>query len=460
MGIKWSAKFGSVLYFLLATVLALHAQEFPFSDFGNLRNGYPADANSWTKNQYTEYNRKMALLLIDVVWKYRHLDKPKPDVLSVLAPPRIPPAWVEDGNTISYPVSFAREMTQLGFMLGRDIYIGSWRHLAANRPVTQHPFFDGHLVKAIDPSINSLSSVFDANTSLVTCPATEQGCVASQALDAIALQLFLVAHECGHYVLGHHGARDLDQELAADRYGWDTLRAVAQSFHSQDEKSNQYYDLLLAAAAEAPLWYLRQSEAWSHVIGAPSDTQEAELYKKRIDQIDSLADDLNGDHLVSDFMPETFTDWTVQSTAVSFERAPQLLVINGVRVSFDEMNSRKLRLSSDSTHWIATDAQGVGCQTSYGDDQVVIKYTAWIDTDLATIGDLAKAKKWCEVIASTANAQLQPRSSAVAAYLNHALYYLDAGDFIDPTMTQSEEDRADAERYKAISVGVRSWGLP
>jgi hypothetical protein len=306
--------------------------------------------------------------------------------------------------------------------------------------------------------------VFDANASLIACLASEQGCTAAQALEGIGLQLFLVAHECGHYILGHHGARDFEQELAADRYAWDTLRAIAQSLHSQDSKSNQYYDLMLAAAAEAPLWYLLQSEAWTLIIGNLAGTslssQEAKVYKKRINQIDSLADDLDGDHLVSEFMPEAFTDWAIQTTAVSFERIPQLLVIDGVRVNLEEMSKGKLRLPSNGTDWVATDAQGVACRSSFDDDQLVIKYSAWIEADLATIGNLVKAKKWCDVIASTANAQLQPRSLAVASYLNRALYYLHAGDFIDPTMTQNDKDRADAERYRRISVGIRSWGLP
>ena len=91
MGVNWSARLGSLLCFLLASVLALHAQEFPFSDFSTLRSGFPADINVWTKDQYTEYNRRTALLLIDVVWRFRHLNKPKPDVASVLAAPRDPP---------------------------------------------------------------------------------------------------------------------------------------------------------------------------------------------------------------------------------------------------------------------------------------------------------------------------------------------------------------------------------
>jgi hypothetical protein len=458
MGSNWSARLNSLLAFLLASVLTLHAQEFPFSDFAGLRNGFPADTNSWTKDQYTEYNRRLAILLIDVVWKFRLPNKPKPDIVSVLAPPRDPPTF--DGNSITYPVSYARDMSQLGFMLGKDIYIGSWRRLPESKPITQHPFFGGHLVKAIDPSINSVSVVFDSNASLITCPGTEQGCVASQALEAIALQLFLIAHECGHYVLGHQGARILEQELAADRYAWDTLRAVAQSFHGTDERSNQYYDLLLGAAAEAPLWYQRQSKAWSDVIGSSSDQTEDRFIEKRIDQIDTLADDLSGDQMVSEFMPEQFTDWTVKPASLSFERAPQLLVIAGVRIKPEELGQGRLRLPSAKTDWIATDAQGVACQSSFGDDQIAIKYKPWINTDLDTVRNLAKTKKWCDVIAATANVQLQPRSSAVASYLNRALYYSGAGDFVDPATTESPQDRADAERYKGISVGIRSWGLP
>ena len=89
-----------------------------------------------------------------------------------------------------------------------------------------------------------------------------------------------------------------------------------------------------------------------------------------------------------------------------------------------------------------------------------VKFTPWAQADLNTIGDLVKAKKWCAVIAATADAQLQPRSPSVAPYLNRALYYSGAGDFIDPATTQDPQDRANAERYRRISVGVTSWGLP
>ncbi len=446
--------------FLLASAMAVHAQQFPAADFANLRAQYPADGNAWTKAQYTEYNRQMALLMINIVWTYRHLNIPKPDVVSVLAPPRDPPNWDPDAKSISYPVSYAREMTELGFMLGRDIYIASWTRLPADKPIIQHPYFDGHLVKAIDSSINSVSVVFDSNASLITCPATQQNCLGSQALEGLALQLFLIAHECGHYVLGHQGARNLQQELAADKYGWDTLRAVAQSFYNKDDKNDQFYDLLFAAAAEAPLWYQRETNAWFDVLGTPSDATEDKVIAERIKQIDALADNLNGDQLVSDFMPEDFKGWTVQPVSVSFERPPKLLVLSGVRVRPEDLAGGKFRLSSEGTHWIATDDQGVACQFTFGDDQVDLKYTPWTQSNVDAIENLIKAKKWCDVIAATANAQLQPRSADVAPYLNRALYYSGAGDFIDPAMTANSKDRADAERYRSISVGIKTWGLP
>lgn len=447
-----------LFYLLLGFGMAVDAQQFPSDDFANLRAQYPADANSWTKAQYTEYNRQMALLMINIVWTYRHLNIPKPDVVSVLTPPRDPPTW--DGNSISYPVSYAREMTELGFMLGRDIYIASWARLPTDKPITQHPYFDGHLVKAIDSSINSVSAVFDSNTTLITCPATQQNCLFSQALEGIALQLFLIAHECGHYVLGHQGARNLQQELAADKYGWDTLRAVAQSFYDKDDKNNQFYDLLFAAAAEAPLWYQHQTNAWSNVLGTPSDVTEDRVIAERIKQIDTLADGLNGDQLVSDFMPDDFKGWMVQPASVSFERPPQLLVIAGVRVRPEDVAGGKFRLSAEGTHWIATDDQGVACQLTFGNTQVDLKYTPWTESNVDAIENLIKARKWCDVIAATANAQLQPRSADNAPYLNRALYYFGAGDLIDPAMTANPQDRADAEGYRRISVGVRSWGLP
>jgi hypothetical protein len=460
MGFNLNIRLSSLFCFLLASMVALHAQEFPFDSFTNLRSRFPADTNVWTKDQYTDYNRQIALSLVDVVWKFRQLNKTKPGIVSILSPPRDPPTWDRNSNSVNYPVSFARDMSQLGFMLGRDIYIGSWRRLHEDKPITQHPFFDGHLVKAIDSSINSVSPIFEANASLITCTNTERGCVASQGLGALAIQLFLVAHECGHYVLGHQGARDLEQELAADRYAWDTLRAVAKSLHGDDEKSNQYYDLLLGAAAEAPLWYQRQSKAWFDVIGAPSGKEEDEIMSERIDQIEKLADDLDGDHMVSEFMPSRFTGWTVHPTSVSFERIPQLLVIAGVSVKPEELSGKKFRLPSEGTDWIATDAQGVACQSSFDNEQVAVKYTPWTQADLNTIGALAKAKKWCDVIAATADAQLQPRSPSVAPYLNRALYYCGAGDFIDPATAENPQDRTAAERYQRISVGVRSWGLP
>jgi hypothetical protein len=188
--------------------------------------------------------------------------------------------------------------------------------------------------------------------------------------------------------------------------------------------------------------------------------QEDELIAKRINQIDSLADDLDGDHMVSEFMPHRFADWTVRPASVSFERAPQLFVIAGVRVKPEELAGGKIRLPSDRTDWIATEVQGVACQSTFGDEQVAVKYTPWAQADLKAIGDLVKAKRWCDVIAATADAQLQPRSPSLAPYLNRALYYSGAGDFIDPAMTQDQQERADAQRYRRISVGVTSWGLP
>lgn len=432
------------------------AQEFPSERFQALRAQFPANENSWTRQDYLKYGQDLASLMVDLVWLYQHPGKPKPAVEARLNAQRNPPVW--DGEKIIYPIAYGHDMTQLGFILGRDIYIDSWRRLPEADPVLQHPFFAAHLARAIDPSIFALSPFFDAKSDLIMCKLDQQkGCLAGQALDGMALQLFLVAHECGHYVLNHQLIRNDDQELAADRYGWETLMAVAKAFHSNDEQSNDFYDLIFAGAAEAPLWYERQSRAWSASLNSSQTNQSDSLLEKRIDQIEKLTDKVNID--VSRFMPTSYAGWQLQKATLKFQRDPKFLIVGGVRIRTSDIKDNTLRFPDALTYLLAADDTGLICQEVFGtEDALDLQFAPWTEASAQKLEQLKTGHKWCEIIAATADARLFPRSGELAPYLNEALYYTGASLLIQPSMI-SGGNRQRFERRQRSELHLTSWGI-
>ena len=281
--------------------------------------------------------------------------------------------------------------------------------------------------------------------------------LAAQALASIGVKLFLIAHECGHYALEHGSTRESSQELAADRYAWDTLMAIAKAFHGNDQESNNFYDLIFAASAVAPLWYERQSHAWSSSVGLGDEAADA-LLESQISQIEKLADDL--DLSVSPLMPEPYSAWAIQPEKVVLERIPMLLLVGGTRVDSQEIKDGTLRMSPSSTYLLATDLNGIACEKSYGDGQEVdLKFKPRVNATTEQIAQYRQARKWCDLIAVTADPQLHPRSSALSADLNEALFFVDAAIFIDPSLTSSDTDRRTAERRRRLGIGLSGWGF-
>lgn len=450
MGKNCSVFFSKHLFWVVLCAGIATAQDFPLDRFTALRQRFPADENSWTKTQYNDYNQRFASLLVDLVWEYRRPSLPKLQVESRISAPRNPPEWL--GQTIRYPVSYAHDISQLGLVLGRDVYNRAWRRLPEPHPLTRNPFSAGRLTEAIDPSINSVSLFVDANMTLILCTPQQGGCAAAQALSVIGMQLFLIAHESGHYILKHGINRDANQELAADAYAFDTLMAIAKSWHTAaDPKSNRFYDLVFAASAEAPLWYAYQS-------GASASPAATKAIKGRIDQIEKLADSLDLD--VEQVMPDTYSGWNIQPAKISWDRTPRLLIVGGARVDVSEIQGRTLRLPPSITYLLATDDAGVACEKHYGDEaEVRLTFKPWTNANAAQLNQLEKAKSWCDLIAATADTQLHPRSLQLAQYLNEALHFVHAGVLIDSSLAPTDM-RAIAERYRKTDSGLGSWGIP
>src|SRR2546421_699449 len=122
--IGWSSR---LIVCVLLFSSPARAQEFPFQSFAALRQKFPADTSTWGSQQYLDYTKALGSVLVDIVWQFQHPAKPKPPVTSRLSAPRNPPVW--NGSTIVLPVSYVHDMMQLGFMLGRDVYIKQWRSL-------------------------------------------------------------------------------------------------------------------------------------------------------------------------------------------------------------------------------------------------------------------------------------------------------------------------------------------
>jgi hypothetical protein len=287
------------------------------------------------------------------------------------------------------------------------------------------------------------------------CRQDQAGCEGAQELAMVGIHLFLMAHESAHYIYDHTG-KTLAQELAADQYAWNFVMRVAQSLHGNDKDDNDNIDELFAAAAQAPLWYERQSEAWAASV-SPRPAKTTTDLEERIRQLASFA--RTKKIIVSQFLPRPYSNFSVLAAKITFDTPPQLLLVSGIPVPVQEAQNSLMRLPDALVYIMAVDTRGFSCVEHSGSERIVnLKLEPWSSESTTKLNEYRTDGNWCALIRATADAQLHPRSAAVASLLNEALSNVDAGLFIDATMAPEGKARQDADRYRRRATRLRSWG--
>jgi len=438
---------------LLLCGLRTNAQDFPFDEFTHVRDGLPADPNTWTSTDYTTYTKRYGALMVDIVWLYAHPDREKPQIHTDMGARRFPPN--QQGSSITFSASYLQLTTQLGFLLGHDIYASQVHKLDIPEPILNRPFATGSLLQAEDPLVLFLQNrFFEDHAQLTMCPQSAKQCLIVQALSLAGIQLFLTAHECAHYLLGHSADdRGPEKEKIADEFASGVMDSVAKSFATPQD-NDQLYQLIFAAGPIAILSFEIQTKE----LGNSGTTEQ--MLRDRRDILLNKHDDLNS--TISDLMPDELRSTRFTKVTFSWDQQPAAIYIEGVRVDPAEASARPLILPAKYLHVAAVCASGIAFATlPGGDDSAALElhFSAFSDLSSAQIQTLVSQKKWEQALLATSKNGLAPRSSEVAAPYLKAMYYLHLGPLINPDDPSLAQVRTDAEHYRGIRSALRGWGI-
>lgn len=461
MEIKLSNKFPSAILLPLLTVLLsapAMTQQLPVQAFGNLRAQMPADTSQWSKDDYVRYTAALGKLLVDIVWDTEKLTTPKPEVTAVNAGRRDPPGIA--GNTIGLEVLYTQITTQIGFTLGRDIAANQVHPIAVDKPLLQRPFAIGTLVQSMDPAILYFQTAyFASNQQLIACPSTDSACSEGEALAAVAVQLYQVAHECGHYVHGDPAeSQDPQKEQAADKFAWDVLTKIAAAYHTPQGDTDDFYDELFEAAPLAVLNFEYSSKALANKFTSPPiDTS---LLKARIDALYQLSGDDQGE--IWELLPKELDSQAYRSVTITGAPFPDFVLVNGIRMASSELAGVALRNMNTRVAVFAYADNGIFCAVNDSSDDLAVhvQLQPFIGApDAAALAAAVKANDFETILRMTVDSSLTPRDVTNIKVIDKALSGCGAGALVNPDWSTNNADKNRARMALKRAAPLYGWGI-
>jgi hypothetical protein len=437
------------------------AQQLPAAQIAVIEAEMPAKQGPADEPALNRYVIDRTKLMVDIIWKTEHLTGPKPSIDTQMLNTRIAPYI--NGTTITFPVLYANLMDQIGVTLGHDIYAGG-DNFPVVKPVLQHPYAEPYLLQSMDPAIMFFqNNWYQTYQDLIACKPDVTGCQNMQGMVRYATSLFLVAHECGHYVHGDtQEGLDETREKNADAFAWDVIHKVAAAYHTDDPDVNKTFDEMFGAGAFAFLNFEIQTNQLRirSLGGDPTQDNAVAILEHRFDALQGLAGDELSD-TISDLLPEDPVSTNYRSVTLQWTTVPDVLMVNGTLLSVHGEASKSLLLGSRTLHIIAWSLDGVAFLASsrVPDGPITLQYQSYLDGSPDDIQQALKNRDWNTVLRMGTRDRAAKSGAWAVPSVNRALERNQAIALIDPTPTgDANVDRAasyNASRSKALSA----WGL-
>jgi hypothetical protein len=440
----------------------MHAQKLPVDKLQQIEAELPADQSLLTQDIVNNYIVDRSKLMVDIVWTTEHLALPKPAVTTTAINTRIPPYI--NGSQITYPALYATLMDEIGITVGHDIYAQQYL-LPVSIPLLQQPYAKGHLFKSMDPAILYFENAsYNQAQGQIICPNSVPECRNVQMLTRYGLSLFLVAHECGHYVHGDkQETLDKDKEKNADAFAWDVITKIATAYHTDNEEANDMIDESFEAGAFAFLAFERQSNINRIRIegGDPGQDATVAILDYRISALSNAAGELSAGILY--LMPDDEDSSDYQPVSLQWSTPPTVLIVNGTELTVGASNGKTLLLPSDRIIKIlAWSADGVSYSELNGQqsDPISLQYLPYVTSaSAADIGAALTAKNWSTVLRmGTSNGGQKVGGWATHA-VNMALEHCNARAMIDPTPIGDANEDHRARLAANVAKALSTWGL-
>lgn len=242
-----------------------------------------------------------------------------------------PPAWT-DAGTVYVSKSALGDLILLGLYLGHDLYVVDGAELPLQPSLVLHPYRKQPVLRLL-PTLADIT-IHNLPQELIRCPPNIHLCAEPQGYVTFAGIIgFVVAHEFGHRLLGHHQEKEhpLAEEIAADREAWRLLRALAPEAGDNLTRLEAHFRTGIVAAPFLVLRWLREGS---------ENSEDAETRADKLREI--VGDEYFGDaSAIVD--PEGVTT-ALQSVRIQWSEEPEEISINGVKVAAREIAGKTLRM--------------------------------------------------------------------------------------------------------------------
>jgi len=424
---------------LIAALLAvpsLRAQPSPALQerLKRLQNKPPA---AWTQADFEEFEDAMLATTREMLASGMTASEQKRFARMVVRPiddDNGPPAWT-DGTTVYVSKDALSQLIALGMYLGRDLYVLHHGEL----PIPQSLLLTPYRRRTVLPLLNSISELFLGRLpqQLIRCPQTVEKCAGPQAATVLLGTIgFVVAHEVGHVLAGHHAAKEhsVDEEVAADRTAWRLLLAVAPE-RPRGEDEDSLESRVRTGVVAAPFAVLR----WLRDV-AQRDA-DRDVVAERADQLRELAgDEYDGDP--SSLVEPEIVSGQLRSVRVRWSEEPDALWLNGIRVAPREAAGASLRVMTPvrifarhGERFAFVEMDRTGGDSSGAVTLEFMELAAGTPAP-ADLQALRHTRQWFRLFLSTATPLMRPRSPEVAPAFVDALERLGLGAAIDPSISR------------------------
>jgi hypothetical protein len=363
---------------------------------------------------------------------------------------RAPASMVD--RTLLLQESYFDEMLVLAGLLAHDLHVIYLDWLPDPQPLLTRPWAETPLL----PLLRPLSVYAENSAWFASCPQGLEGCRLLLGTTIGATLGFVASHELAHRLYGHEGnaaARyPLDQEKSADRLARRILDRMHAEASFEDEGFAEAFELALAAGPLLTLENEIEKTPW----------RAADLRVR----LDSLAQELPErlrDDALDLVRPETSSE-NAGRLRVVWDETPELLIVNGMTVSPEEVQGRELRVAG-ALHRVFARSRD-----RFAFDRVVAEGAAPAVARLlfqplaapvsaAELEGLEEDRAWLELLCRTSRADLTPGEAWLAPRHLRALRRmgLDAWIDADGWGMLSGEDLRRARLARQRSRALAGW---
>ena len=368
------------------------------------------------------------------------------------------PIYVSAGQ-LNVSVQFYAQLMSLSLLVGHDAAVADSMDMPVRNPLLFKPFQEGRLLSLMPEA----GGIFESDQFLgpagiamfSTCTSQAPECQQAQGAAIMCAAIFVLGHEVAHVRERHTdrrgGVYPLEEELLADARGLEGLQKYVRNLQNSGQ--------VLSATAKkaclaAPVAFF---ELNSRRVAISQQTKSEYLRRKEtlLVAMGQARDDIES-------LVEVATESSGGgSVAVTWSAVPSLVLIDGVAVNLAEVE--RLVLSVGRHRLVALNGDGLSSLEFRVSHRKVARLRSELRPFRAVgaseLASLVGQKSWAEVLVSTSDSELRPKSASVAMAHWNALRGLRLGAWIDRRdMVQvSAADARQARRWRATGLPLTDW---